>query len=64
MINRKGPWEGYIFIERETSGYEAGDRTVAEVNEELKKPRRQRPLKSEFGPFQTLSSLFHFLHFV
>ena len=27
VMNRKGPWEGYrrhIFIERETSGYEAG----------------------------------------
>ena len=26
MMNRKGPWEGHIIIERETSGYEVGDR--------------------------------------
>ena len=26
VMNRKGPWEGHIIIERETSGYEVGDR--------------------------------------
>ena len=26
VMNRKEPWEGHIIIERETSGYEVGDR--------------------------------------
>jgi len=67
VMNCKGPWEGYIIIELERDvwvrGRWSGIWTVAEVNGELKKPRRQRPLKSEFALVPALSPLFHFMHF-